>query len=272
MRASEVECLPGSEPVSRTNRSRMTPKVWKPDIYARNARYVSDLGMPVLELLNPQPGERILDLGCGDGELTRVLQDRGCDTVGIDPSAEFIAVARKFDLDVRKQDARELEFEAEFNAVFSNAVLHWIGEADLVIENVYRALRPGGRFVGEFGGHGNCAAIAQALVDELELRGIDASTASPWYFPTADEYRDRLAAAGFRVPYIELIPRPTPLPGGMPGFLETFADSFTSLIAPDQREGFLLAVCDRLEPLLGTNGEWTADYVRLRFEAVKGRP
>ncbi len=250
----------------------MTPKIWKPETYARNARYVSDLGMPVLELLNPQPGERILDLGCGDGELTRVLRDRGCDTVGIDPSAEFVAAARKLGLDVREQDARELDFEDEFDAVFSNAVLHWIAEADVVLGNVHCALRPGGRFVGEFGGYGNCAAIEQVLVDELKLRGIDASTASPWYFPTAGEYRDRLAAAGFRVPYIELIPRPTPLPGGMPGFLETFADSFASLVAPDQREGFLLAVCDRLEPLLGTNGEWIADYVRLRFEAIKGRP
>ena len=205
MRAHEVECLPNSEPVSHTNRSRMTPKVWKPDIYARNARYVSDLGMPVLELLNPQPGERILDLGCGDGELTRVLQDRGRDTVGIDPSAEFIAAARKLGLDVREQDARELDFEDEFDAVFSNAVLHWIGEADIVLGNVHRALREGGRFVGEFGGYGNCASIEQALVDELELRGIDASTASPWYFPTAGEYGERLVAAGFRVPYIELI-------------------------------------------------------------------
>ena len=226
--------------------------------------------MPVLELLNPHPGERILDLGCGDGELTRVLQDRGCDTIGIDPSAGFIAAARKLDLDVREQDARELDFEDEFDAVFSNAVLHWIAEADVVLGNVHRALREGGRFVGEFGGYGNCAAIEQALVYELEMRGIDASMASPWYFPTAGEYGERLIAAGFRVPYIALIPRPTPLPGGMLGFLETFADSFASLVTIDRREGYLSAVCDRLEPLLNRNGEWTADYVRLRFEAFKG--
>lgn len=226
--------------------------------------------MPVLELLDPRPGERILDLGCGDGELTRVLRDRGSEPVGIDPSAEFIAAARKLGLDVREQDARDLDFEDEFDAVFSNAVLHWIGEADLVIGNVYRALRTGGRFVGEFGGYGNCAAIEQALVDELKLRGIDASTASPWYFPTTDEYRDRLAAAGFSVTFIELIPRPTPLPGGMLGFLATFADGFSSLVAPDQREGYPSAVCDRLEPRLWRSGEWIADYVRLRFEALKG--
>ncbi len=248
----------------------MKPKDWKPAIYARHARYVSDLGLPVLELLDPRPGERILDLGCGDGELTRVLRDRGSEPVGTDPSAEFIAAARELGLDAREQDARELDFEDEFDAVFSNAVLHWIGEADLVIEKVYRALRTGGRFVAEFGGYGNCAAIEQALVAELELRGIEASTASPWYFPTTDEYHDKLAAAGFTVRYMELIPRPTPLPGGMLGFLETFADSFASLVAPDRREGYLSAVCDRLEPLHRKNDEWIADYVRLRFEAFKG--
>ena len=226
--------------------------------------------MPVLELLDPQPGERILDLGCGDGELTKILRDRGCETVGIDLSAEFIAVARKLGLDVREQDARELDFYEEFDAVFSNAVLHWIGEADPVIENVYRALRTGGRFVGEFGGCGNCQVIEEALMAELELRGVDASTASPWYFPTTDDYGDRLAAAGFGVPYIELIPRPTLLPGGMLGFLETFAESFTALVAPDRREGYVSAVCERLEPLLQKNDEWIADYVRLRFEAFKG--
>ena len=247
----------------------MKTKAWNPCVYATNARYVSELGVPVLDLLDPQPGERVLDLGCGDGQLTMVLRDRGCEPVGIDSSGEFIAAARALGLDVRKQDARELHFENEFDAVFSNAVLHWIGEADLVIGHVYRALRQGGRFVGEFGGYGNCRAIERALMDELELRGIDASTASPWYFPTTGEYQDRLTAAGFGVPYIELIPRPTPLPKGMPGFLETFADDFASLIVADQRGEFLAAVCDRLEPLLRRNNGWIADYVRLRFEAYK---
>ena len=117
--------------------------------------------------------------------------------------------------------------------------------------------------------YGNCRAIERALMDELELRGIDALMASPWYFPTTGEYHDKLTAAGFGVPYIELIPRPTPLPKGMPGFLETFADCFASLIAADQRGEFLAAVCDRLEPLLRRSNEWIADYVRLRFEAYK---
>ena len=174
--------------------------------------------MPVLELLDPRPGERILDLGCGDGELTSVLRDRGCEPVGIDSSGEFIAAAQTLGLDVREQDARELEFENEFDAVFSNAVLHWISEADVVIEKVYRALRRGGRFVGEFGGCGNCAAIETALLDELELRGIDGSTASPWYFPTAGEYREKLAAAGFSVPYIELISATDAAAGRNAGF------------------------------------------------------
>ena len=248
----------------------MTDQAWCAEGYERNARYVSDLGMPVVDLLNPKPGERILDLGCGDGVLTKKLQERGCDVVGVDASPDMIRAARALALNVSVQDAYDVEFQEEFDAVFSNAALHWMKDADRVIHRVSRALKPGGRFVAECGGHGCCRTIQTALITELERRGYDGWAANPWYFPTADDYRFRLVRAGFTVPYIEVFPRPTRLPGDISGFLETFGGSFTSVLPPADRRGFVDDVRDRLRPsLCGADGVWTADYTRLRFEAYK---
>jgi SAM-dependent methyltransferase len=137
----------------------MTEQTWYAEGYDKNARFVSDLGMPVVELLNAKPSERILDLGCGDGALTKKLQDRGCDVVGIDSSPDLIRAALGLALNVSVQNAYEIDFNEEFDAVFSNAVLHWLKDADRVIRNVFRALRPGGRFVAECGGHKCCHTI-----------------------------------------------------------------------------------------------------------------
>jgi trans-aconitate methyltransferase len=244
---------------------------WNAEVYERNARFVSELGMPLVELLDPQPGERILDLGCGDGALTRKLEELGCEVVGIDSSPDLVRAARGLGLDVAEQNATEMEFREEFDAVFSNAVLHWIKEADRVIRKVFEALRPGGRFVAECGGHKCVETIHSALVTALERRGYDGRAACPWYFPTAEEYRERLTRCGFRVPYIEVIPRPTRLPGDISGFLETFGGSFTSVLPLDDRQAYLEEVRDRLKPLLcADDGTWTADYTRLRFKALKG--
>ncbi|MGH9147639.1 MAG: class I SAM-dependent methyltransferase [Vicinamibacterales bacterium] len=250
----------------------MTDQTWCADGYAKHARYVSDLAMPVVELLDARPGERILDLGCGDGVLTKKLLDSGCDVVGIDSSPDLIRAALRLGLNVSVQNAYEIDFHEEFDAVFSNAVLHWIKDADRVIRNVFRALRAGGRFVAECGGHKCCEMIQTALVMELERRGYDGWTANPWYFPTAQDYGGRLAKAGFRVAYIEIIPRPTPLPGDISGFLETFAGSFTSVLPLADRQSYIEDVRDKLKPVLcGADGTWTADYTRLRFEAYKTR-
>src|SRR5262245_55117120 len=151
----------------------MTTQTWHPDRYIRNAGFVAQLGLPVVELLDPQPGERILDLGCGDGWLTEKLVDVGCQVVGVDSSAEQIAAARERGLEAYVIDVRQLTFEAEFDAVFSNATLHWIKQPELVITGAWRALKPGGRFVGEFGGYGNVARIATALHQGLAQRGVD---------------------------------------------------------------------------------------------------
>jgi SAM-dependent methyltransferase len=252
------------------NRKLANMQNWSPDVYEKNARYVSELGLPIVQLLNPQPGERILDLGCGDGTLTKVIAGEGCDVVGVDSSSALVAAALKLGLCVDEISAYDIAYQEEFDAVFSNAALHWMTDADRVIEKVYEALRPGGRFVGELGGHKNCKTIQDALVAELERRGFDGWSVNPWYFPTEEGYRTKLQKAGFVVRSIQMIPRPTPLPEGMLGFLETFAGSFASVLRPDEREEFLVDVCRRTKPsLCDSEGQWVANYRRLRFEAHK---
>lgn len=245
-------------------------QTWDPERYARNARFVADLGMPVVELLAPQPGERILDLGCGDGALTEKLVAMGCTVVAVDGSQEQIAAARARGLDAHVMDGEQLTFDGGFDAVFSNAALHWMHRADAVIAGVWKALEPGGRFVAECGGAGCVAKISAALGAALERRGIDAARFNPWYFPTPEDYGARLHARGFAVASIALIPRPTPLPGDITAWLETFAESFTAALPAADRPAFLEEVRETLRPALcDADGQWTADYVRLRFAARK---
>lgn len=243
---------------------------WDPRAYARNGRFVAEMGAPVLDWLVPRAGERVLDLGCGDGVLTEQIVAAGCEAVGADASAEFVAAARERGIDARLADGHELPFREEFDAVFSNAALHWMKrDPDAVLAGVARALRPGGRFVAEMGGAGNVAAIRGAVYDALTRRGVDAVGADPWYFPTADDYRARLEAAGFSVARIEKFPRPTPLPGDVEGWLRTFAQAFLEAVPRDERDAVLAEVQESLRPQLGVAGVWTADYVRLRFIAIK---
>jgi trans-aconitate methyltransferase len=244
------------------------PQHWNPEQYGQNARFVSDLGMPLVALLSPQPGERILDLGCGDGALTRKLVDLGCQVVGVDSSAEMIHAAQALGLDAHVANGQSLVFENEFDAVFSNAALHWMKEPEQVITGVWRALKPGGRFVGEFGGYGNVATIVTALESALSARGVMAP--NPWYFPRPEEYRKLLEIRGFEVSSIELIPRPTALPGDVGGWLDTFAHPYTSCLSATDQQGFISEVVEGLRPVLcDANGDWKADYVRLRFSATK---
>jgi trans-aconitate methyltransferase len=245
-------------------------QTWDPERYARNARFVSDLAAAVVELLAPESGERILDLGCGDGVLTAKLAAIGCSVVGVDGSAAQIEAAQKLGLDARVMDGEKLSIDGEFDAVFSNAALHWMRNPEAVISGVWRALRPNGRFVAEFGGHGCVAKIKTALVGALNRRGLDGEAAVPWYFPTVEEYSMLLKKAGFSVPTIALVPRPTPLPGDVTGWLETFGESFTACLPPAERPAYIAEVREALRPeLSGSEGNWTADYVRLRFAAIK---
>jgi SAM-dependent methyltransferase len=247
------------------------PQTWSPERYDKHARFVSDLGMPVVELLAPRAGERILDLGCGDGVLTEKLAALGCDVVGVDASAEQVAGTRARGIEAHVASGEALPFRNEFDAVFSNAAMHWMRNADAVIDGVRRALKPGGRFVAEMGGHGCVATIVAALSGALARRGIDAARRNPWFFPTAEDHRARLERHGFVVDSIALFPRPTPLPGDVTGWLETFAESFLTALPPSERPAFLAEVQDALRPRLAdADGRWTADYVRLRFAARRG--
>jgi SAM-dependent methyltransferase len=255
-----------------TNLAKSPSQNWNAAGYAANAHFVPALGQPVLDLLEPQAGERILDLGCGDGILTEKVVALGAHVVGVDSSANMVAAARQRGLDARVMDVTALTFENEFDAVFSNAALHWVkDDPDAPITGAFRALVSGGRFVGELGGHACVGAITVALLAALERRGIiDAASWIPWYFPTADEYEIRLRRAGFVPQSVQLIPRPTPLPTGMRGWLETFANPLCAALPANQRDGFLDEVTATLKPVLcDSQGHWTADYMRLRFAAIK---
>jgi trans-aconitate methyltransferase len=248
--------------------SSSNPQNWDPARYDRNARFVSDLALPVVELLSPQSGERILDLGCGDGALTIRLAALGCAVIGVDSSVEMVRAARLVGVDARVMDGQSLQFASEFDAVFSNAALHWMQNPESVISGVWHALKPGGRFVGEFGGYGNVAAIITALESALSSRGK--AVANPWFFPRPKEYQELLEASGFEIRVMDLIPRPTLLPGDVGGWLETFAQPYTSALPATDRPRLVSEVVEALrKDLCDVNGNWTADYVRLRFVATK---
>jgi trans-aconitate methyltransferase len=243
---------------------------WNADDYARHAGFVPALGEDVLAMLAPARAERVLDLGCGDGVLTRRIRESGAEVVGLEPDPALAARARENGLTVLQQDAHAAFGSRAFDAVFSNAALHWMREPARVLANVRAALRPGGRFVAEQGGFANVAAVRTALVAALEAAG-HVPPGDPWDFPTAAAQHRRLEAAGFQVVSIALIPRPTPLPTGIAGWLATFADPYLGRLPPGDRAAVLHDVERRLAPVLrDETGRWFADYVRLRFAAVAG--
>lgn len=248
--------------------TEITEQSWDPAAYARNARFVSDLGAPLLDLLDAKAGERILDLGCGDGALTENLAACGCVVVGVDGSRAMVDAARSRGLDARVMDGQALTFVEEFDAVFSNAALHWMLEPRRVLAGVRRALKPGGRFVAEFGGEGNVDTIVRAL--NAVLLGHGKEVPKPWFFPSPVEYRQLLESEGFAIGLLAQLPRPTLLPNGIEAWLATFAQPFTVALAPDERQSVLQEVIDMLrETMCDSEGRWWADYVRLRVQAVK---
>lgn len=245
-------------------------QTWNPATYAETGAFVPALGAGVLEWLNPQPGDRILDLGCGDGQLTARIDEAGAEVVGLDASSAMVESACARGLDARLGDAEALPFHAEYDAVFSNAVLHWVHDQNAMLAGVKRTLRPGGRFVAEMGGHGNIAAIQVALSAVLERHGFSYAFGAEQrnYFPTVASYRARLERHGFDVREIQLIPRPTPLAAGMRAWLQTFRRGVLEAIPDSAREAVITETVSLLEPVLrDEDGNWTADYVRLRFLA-----
>ena len=245
-------------------------QTWDPEEYATHARFVSELGAPLVDMLDPQAGERVLDLGCGDGALTERIVAAGCRVVGVDSSPEQVWAALERGLDARIVDATELPFEAAFDAVFSNAVLHWIKDADRLLAGVWKALSPGGRFIAEMGGRGCVQTIRTACHEVLTSRGVDPDAHDPWYFPTVDDYQGRLEHQGFRVDSITRFPRPTPLQTDVSNWLRIFARPFLDAVPAQEQTALVTEIRAKLEPqLVNAEGVWVADYVRLRFSATR---
>jgi trans-aconitate methyltransferase len=225
-------------------------QVWNAEVYAANAAFVPNLGAGVLDWLAPQPGERILDLGCGDGQLTAKIAAAGAQVVGVDASPDMVEGAIRRGIDARVGNAEDLTFNSEFDAVFSNAALHWVRNQDAMMAGVKRALKPGGRFVAEMGGLGNIAAIRTALVAVLGRHGLTGIEEAENYYPAPQIYAARLSAHGFSVQRIELIPRPTPLATGMAAWLTTFRKGVIDAVPEHLRARVIEEVLALLAPAL----------------------
>jgi SAM-dependent methyltransferase len=233
---------------------------WDAADYARVGGFVAELGQAALELLDPQPGEHILDVGCGDGSLTINIKEAGADVVGIDNNLSMIGAARAKGLDARLMDAAQLKFGEAFDAAFSNATLHWVLDKERAARAIWFALKNGGRFAGEMGGEGNLAALREALDDVLVARGFGPPTYAANWYPSVEEFAEVYEQAGFRAIDARLIERSTPLEHGVAAWVTTFRAGWLDRagVPHDERQSIAEAVAARV----GSN---TADYVRLRF-------
>lgn len=254
--------------------SELSKNRWDARLYESKHSFVWKFGEDLIELLSPQPGERILDLGCGTGHLTAQIASSGARAMGMDNSPSMIDQARKTypQVEFEVGDATKFHFDEPFDAVFSNAALHWIKEADRVADCVWRALEPGGRFVAEFGGKGNVKKICAAAARSLEALGLALKAdLSAWYFPSLDEYATVLEKQGFEVTYARLFDRPTPLDdeAGLRNWIRMFWNNFLSLVPPVKQDQFIRNVEEILRPEIYQNGKWVIDYRRLRVVALR---
>lgn len=259
-----------------TNTAENADDDWHAASYRQHAGFVADLAADLLEWLAPASGERILDIGCGDGALSERIMAAGTRVTGLDASPDMAEAARRRGLDVVTGDAQQLATLEKaghaYDAVFSNAALHWMNsDPQSVIEQVLARLKPGGRFVAEMGGDGNIAPIRAALRAEAELAGLEPDRIDPWYFPTETAYIDRLTHAGFHIERSHCFDRPTELPGDVADWLTTLARPFVTAFAEGQaRDAYIEAVRNRLlGEIYHHDGQWVAPYVRLRFMARK---
>jgi SAM-dependent methyltransferase len=245
---------------------------WSPEDYAVNAAFVPALGAAALALLDPKPGETILDLGCGDGVLSMEIQAAGAKVIGVDASEEMVLAAKAKGIEAYVIDGQALDFDKQFDAVFSNASLHWMLYPEAVARGVFRALRYGGRFVGEMGGEGNIATLRAGIRAELAERGYEVPAEDPQWYPSVEAFTRTYERAAFRDVDAQIIPRETDLPNGVAEWVRTFRAGWLDVtgVPEGERAEVAAAVERRLAPLLQRpDGSWFADYVRLRFAMRK---
>jgi len=247
---------------------------WDAALYDRQYGFVWQQARDLVTLLSPQPGERVLDVGCGTGHLTALIADRGAETVGIDVSPAMIEQARMNfpKLEFQVADALDFEPHERFDAVFTNATLHWIEEPVRLTVRMYQMLKVGGRFVGEFGGNGNLQRLLAALTAAVGAADLSLRPINSWYFPSEQEYRMLLEQHGFRVVTVTLFDRLTPLEGGEEGlqaWMGMFVKWFFQDLTIEQQSRVLAEMESRLRPALYRDGTWFADYRRLRFHALR---
>ncbi len=249
---------------------------WNSVLYDQKHDFVSKYGADVIELLDPQNGENILDLGCGTGDLAELIRARGANITGLDSSPEMIETAKAkypfiaFDL----KSADNFSYDEKFDAVFSNATLHWILEKEQAIFCIYECLKPNGRFVAEFGGKGNVANIVTALQDALRKKGLpDIANKTIWYFPSLSEYTSLLEQKGFRVTFAAHFDRETLLKdtNGVKNWIQMFGRSYLDGLDSKLVDDILTTVEEQVKPTNYKNGNWYADYKRLRVVAIKER-
>jgi trans-aconitate methyltransferase len=245
---------------------------WDATLYDASHAFVWKHGASLVELLAPRAGERILDLGCGTGHLTAQIAAAGVTVVGFDRSVEMLAKARADypHIEFVQGDARDFSFAEPFDAVFSNATLHWVPEAGQVVARVHDALKPDGRFVAEFGGRGNVRGVIEAMHAAAAALGLRI-TEPQWYYPGVAEYAGLLEAAGLEVRFAHLFDRPTPLEGsaGLRNWVRMFAGIVLGSVPAARHDEFLAALEAAARPTLFRDGVWSADYRRLRVVAVR---
>ncbi|WLR52505.1 methyltransferase domain-containing protein [Bacillus tianshenii] len=248
--------------------------IWDAGLYDESHSFVSKFGNDLVELLAPTTGEQILDLGCGTGDLANTIYDYEADVKGVDKSANMVKEAsKKFPhIKFEVEDVLELEYKKEFDAVFSNATLHWVKEAKQALRCIYSSLKSGGRFVAEFGGKGNVQIITNEIVNQLKLAGIEyTSEQFPWYFPSIGEYSSLMEETGFRVTFAQHFDRPTPLEGnnGLKNWIEMFAGNMFEDKSEATKEQVIKNVENNLRDILFIDGRWIADYKRIRVVGMK---
>jgi len=242
---------------------------WNPETYNKHTHFVSELALPVVDLLNPQKGEIILDVGCGEGTLAIEIQRRGAKVIGIDMSQEMVAFSKQKGIEAYAGTVTDLPYENKFDGLFSNAVLHWVKNAKEAVQNISKVLKKGGRFVCEFGGEGNAYYLVSAMEEVFANHSEFGEFDNPWYFPSVQEYKALLEAEGFNIEYIEIIPRPTPM-DDISNWLDIFANGVTSHLTQEQFSIFKKETTEILKTKIYSEEEgWMLDYKRLRVKAIK---